>query len=350
MVPFKGRSFLRQYLPNKPKKWGFKLWGRCDASGFLHDFNVYQGKGTGIDVKGMKDCGLGGNVVISLCESLDRDCGYKVFADNFFSNFNMVKQLKSRGLEYTGTINKNRIHNAPLKSDNELNKKGRGSHSTVSVKDNDIALTKWKETKTVTMVSTYLTAEPVSKVTRYDKSRKVHVEVDRPNVVEVYNKKMGGVDLLDMMCSLYKRQIKGKRWYMYIFYHTLTIAMVNAWFLYKRDCVINGVRKPMPLKLFQSSVAEVFLKKDRPVSARVGRPLSMLQSPPATKKGHYTPAPPTEVRLDKVDHFPVAHQKRNRCRHCGNGYTQWKCRKCDVFLCLTPGAQPRNCFLTYHSN
>ncbi len=44
MNAFKGRSWLKQYLPNKPNKWGFKLWGRGGAGGFLYDFDIYQGK------------------------------------------------------------------------------------------------------------------------------------------------------------------------------------------------------------------------------------------------------------------------------------------------------------------
>ena len=30
MVPFKGRSVLKQYLPMKPHKWGYKLFVLCD--------------------------------------------------------------------------------------------------------------------------------------------------------------------------------------------------------------------------------------------------------------------------------------------------------------------------------
>ncbi|XP_047139018.1 piggyBac transposable element-derived protein 3-like [Hydra vulgaris] len=44
MVAFKARSFLKQYVTNKPNKWGFKFWGRCGVSGYLYDFDLYQGK------------------------------------------------------------------------------------------------------------------------------------------------------------------------------------------------------------------------------------------------------------------------------------------------------------------
>ena len=41
MVAFKGRSILKQYLPNKPSKCGLKLWGRSEISGYIYDFGIY---------------------------------------------------------------------------------------------------------------------------------------------------------------------------------------------------------------------------------------------------------------------------------------------------------------------
>ena len=41
-MPYKGKtSPSRQYLPAKPKKFGFKIWGRCGSAGILYDFEVY---------------------------------------------------------------------------------------------------------------------------------------------------------------------------------------------------------------------------------------------------------------------------------------------------------------------
>lgn len=31
MIPFKGRNVLKQYMPKKPIKWGYKVWCLCDA-------------------------------------------------------------------------------------------------------------------------------------------------------------------------------------------------------------------------------------------------------------------------------------------------------------------------------
>ena len=73
MVAFKGRSYLKQFLPKKPKKWGFKLWARCSSTGFMHKFDIYQGKGTGRDdADDISDCGLGENVVIKVTSHDER--------------------------------------------------------------------------------------------------------------------------------------------------------------------------------------------------------------------------------------------------------------------------------------
>ncbi|KAK2711497.1 hypothetical protein QYM36_012605 [Artemia franciscana] len=40
MIPFKGRSNLRQYLPKKPTMWGIKVFTRAGVSGFVHDFEI----------------------------------------------------------------------------------------------------------------------------------------------------------------------------------------------------------------------------------------------------------------------------------------------------------------------
>ena len=45
MIPFKGRSSMKQYMPKKPVKRGFKIWMRADAvNGYVSELDVYVGK------------------------------------------------------------------------------------------------------------------------------------------------------------------------------------------------------------------------------------------------------------------------------------------------------------------
>ena len=44
MVRSKARFSFRQYIKNKPTKWGFKLWCLCDSHNGYTCFSVYRGK------------------------------------------------------------------------------------------------------------------------------------------------------------------------------------------------------------------------------------------------------------------------------------------------------------------
>ena len=45
MIKFKGRSSIKQYLPKKPIKRGFKMWARCcSETGYLFEYDIYLGK------------------------------------------------------------------------------------------------------------------------------------------------------------------------------------------------------------------------------------------------------------------------------------------------------------------
>ncbi|KAK6183341.1 hypothetical protein SNE40_010841 [Patella caerulea] len=250
--------------------------------------------------------------------------------------------MKKRALHYTGTINANRLNNAPLPSEKELKKEGRGHMSSVYETTNNLSLVRWLDNKCVTLISSYLGTEPVDNVKRYDKSLKKHIEVARPAIVKEYNAKMGGVDLLDMMSTLYKRLMKSRRWYMYIFFHMLTVSLVNSWFLYKRSCKSLGT-KPMTMEIFQSQVAECLKKAGKPAR---GRPSSA--SPPVRKKTVVVPLPVQDVRYDKIDHLPDVVGTRGRCRLCPKGYSQIRCSKCGVYLCIVTGKETRNCFTAFH--
>ena len=63
IIPFKGRSSLKQYVRNKPHKQGIKVFARTGYSGIVYDFEVYMGKGT---VKNVSPPGINGDIVLRL--------------------------------------------------------------------------------------------------------------------------------------------------------------------------------------------------------------------------------------------------------------------------------------------
>lgn len=80
MIKFKGRCFMKQYMPLKPTKRGIKVWIHADShNGYICDFIIYNGK-VGNTVE--KD--LGAEVVLELSETLFGD-NYHVYFDNYFT-------------------------------------------------------------------------------------------------------------------------------------------------------------------------------------------------------------------------------------------------------------------------
>ena len=68
MIPFKGRSTLKQYMPLKPVKQGFKVCVLADATlGYVSNLEVYTGK-----KKDKSEDGLGETVVMNLCKDIEQ--------------------------------------------------------------------------------------------------------------------------------------------------------------------------------------------------------------------------------------------------------------------------------------
>ena len=67
VVKSRHRSRIRQYIKDKPTKWGIKLWVLADSlNGYTIDYNVYIGKAAGRNV-GVN--GLGYDVVVCLMQN-----------------------------------------------------------------------------------------------------------------------------------------------------------------------------------------------------------------------------------------------------------------------------------------
>ncbi len=60
------------------------------------------------------------------------------------------------------------------------------------------------DNKVVSLVSSFVGAEPLGKAKRWDKKLKKYVEINKPTILNEYNKFMGGIDLLNMCTNKYK--------------------------------------------------------------------------------------------------------------------------------------------------
>ncbi|GBP51057.1 Chimeric ERCC6-PGBD3 protein [Eumeta japonica] len=174
----------------------------------------------------------------------------------------------------------------------------------------DFLATVWKDNKVVTLLSTYVGAEPVGKVSKYDKKAKQKIDIPCPKIVQEYNMHMGGVDLMDSFLGRYRIQIKSRKWYLRLFYHLLDLTVINSWVLMKKNLIAKGVsKKELPnLGEFSNCLADTLCNINMPTGTKRGRPsTSSLERELQIKKqkGPQHPLPSKNVRVDRFEHWPV---------------------------------------------
>lgn len=351
MVPFKGRSVLKQYIPKKPYKWGYKIFVLCDTRGLVHSFDVYAGKSD--PPPGLQDIGASGNVVLKLAQVVEGSVNHLLYFDNWFSSLDLFVALANRGIPALGTVRQNRLKGSSLSQDKTLKKKGRGTfeEQQAVVDGVEVRAVKWFDNRGVIVASTFASAQPVSIAERWDRKQKRKVSVPCPSIITLYNKFMGGVDALDALIAYYRIHIRSKKYYHRFFFHFVDMVVVNGWLLYRRDCDSMNVprKKQKDLLAFRLSIAQALCMQGKDLSTKKrGRPSSDVERE-FQKKQRRGPAkaiPTQDIRADAVAHWPQIDNVRQRCKFpkC-TGHTSIKCTKCDVHLCLN---KKKNCFCAFH--
>ncbi|KAL3220246.1 hypothetical protein MRX96_030065 [Rhipicephalus microplus] len=167
IIPFKGRSSLKQYCLKKPKKWGYKVFVLSGVSGFSYKLEVYTGQENSAQRRsGEPDCGASGNVVVRLCRTVPRGVYHKVYFDNYFNCPSLQVYLEKVSVHCIGTVRINRVPGVSLPGEQKIKKKrGRGHfEERMAVVDGiELSCTRWQDNRAVTLLSSFIGAEPAAR-------------------------------------------------------------------------------------------------------------------------------------------------------------------------------------------
>lgn len=72
--------------------------------------------------------GQGADVVLHLGSTLEKNCNYKLYADNLFTSIPLINRLKEDGMLYTCTVRQNRLPYCTLDNVKEMKKRGHGCY------------------------------------------------------------------------------------------------------------------------------------------------------------------------------------------------------------------------------
>lgn len=369
MVATKARIGFKQYIRNKPTKWGFKLFVLADSvCGYTLNFFVYGGR----------DCeptgkGLSYDAVMRLLNIPFLGKGYKLYVDNFYTSPALFQDLLLRKIWACGTVRPN-VAGYPKKKMNDMTEKT--PRGTIRwFRRGALLFVKWLDTREVTMCSTLHKAYSSDMVKRKVKDADGQWTVKQvpvPGCIKDYNQYMGGVDLSDALIAYYNVLHKTQKWYKTLFYHFVDIATVNAFILHKEMCKLQN-RTPLTQKNFREqlilSLAEIGSTPRRsgpqsfpaspfkvpPVSPSKGPRPSPSSVPPASPSAAPTPAASDAPGFGHLPSYFVEQMSnvaprdratagRRACVVCKRKSPVY-CSTCQKTLCFTT---LRNCYRVWH--
>jgi len=338
IVKSKHRSGIRQYIKNKPVKFGLKLWVLADSrNGYTVDFNIYAGKNGDEPIH---ENGLGYHVVVKLMEPFFGQ-GYHLFTDNFYSSCLLFSDLFSEGVYCCGTVTENRRgFPEPLKGGKIwIRKKRRGEMRWLREKPY-LAL-QWKDNKVVTMLSTIHKATDFVMVKRKEKvdGKWEGIDVKQPKVIAEYNSYMNGVDKSDQILSSHNLLRKCFRWWKTLFFHLIDISVVNSFILFdesRKHDKREEFRRPSGYSLLHFREELVRNIMDLPEYANP--PVYVVKVPRKNVVTAHLPSFTKERRNCKVCYDKTKKQNKVNC-FCS-------APECGIYLHCNGNL---NCFAEWHS-
>lgn len=172
------------------------------------------------------------------------------------------------------------------------------------------------------MLSNHEYVEPFSKVKRYCRKEKKHIEILQPDVIKNYNKYMGGVDKLDWHVQKYRIKIRGKKFYFLLFTNAIDVSVYNAFVIYNRSHAHS-----IPFLDFKRAIARYYLRLSSYSDPKnAGRPSKGVVRSYRGGPGHI---------IERTD-----GGKQRRCAVCKKN-SRKQCRLCNVGIHVP-------CFEAFH--
>nr|CAH7754571.1 unnamed protein product [Callosobruchus chinensis] len=235
---FHGRCAFRQFMPNKPARYGIKIFALVDArTYYVLNLEVYVGaQPDGPFSVSNKPF----DVVLRLIKPIS-GTGRNVTFDNWFTSYELLLHLlKYHNLTAVGTLRKNKTQIPP----NFLKTRGREELSSTLGFQENIMITSYvpRKNKVVLLMSTFHLTPDIDPRTEDKK---------KPEVITFYNCTKAGVDVVDELSASYDVSRNSRRWPLTIFFAMLNCAGINALVIHSANTGITMKRRNFLLVFFR---------------------------------------------------------------------------------------------------
>ncbi|XP_033729312.1 piggyBac transposable element-derived protein 4-like [Pecten maximus] len=339
MIPWRGKLHFRVYSPDKPIKYGLKVYMLCDSdNGYCSRMELYTGHGG----QNMAPSQFGAtyDLIMRLADPF-LNKGYHLYMDNYFSSPHLFYSLYLNGTLACGTLRKNR-RGVPqaLKNRNLI----RGEMFTMN---NDMLVAvKYADKKDVHLLTTIHKGVMVDSGKRDQEG----IEIRKPDCILSYNKYMGAVDRCDQMVAYGSFERRTLKWWKKVFFHVIGLAVLNSYIIYKTRCQQPVLQRVFRRELVNQLVTASEISGASPrgrkrTSAEVLQRLTarhfICHLPSSGKRDHAkrrcVVCGPAEAELFRSSHPDEPVPKRT------GRETSFQCKQCQVALCIEP------CFELFHT-
>ena len=212
--------------------------------------------------------------------------------------------------------------------------------NVLACREGPILALKWRDKHDVVVLSTKHTSEMTMVSVR---TRGGRILKDKPVAVDGYNKHMGDVNNSDQMLEYYSFNRKGVKWWKKLYFHLISLALVNAHKLYKMQNGRNN--RSMPLSDFLLAAIDDLIGRSPRALAEGVSP-----SPVQVSNQHFPERTEATASKRHAQLECIVCSKRRKLalledppRKIRSATTTARCKQCKVPLCVF------GCFEAYHT-
>lgn len=314
MVAFKGRSPIKQYIPMKPHKWGYKIYCLASDDYLLH-FEVYEGKEE-------RPSPLGATADTALRMTTQYQHQHHVlFTDSWFTSPTLLDALRQKGIRCCGSVRRNR-RGMPLIADDDIKSLSQGEW--LHCQHGDTSMDVWKDQKPLWLLYNHCSPTETASLQRWSDVGE-RVSIGCPRAVHDYFYHARSVDVSNQLHYSYLIGRKSRKAWWRLVWWLIDMCIVNAFQLW---AIGNNAAKQLD---FRQMLMHALVK--------------MLEADPRALQASRGAA--ASIALAK-EHYPVRTEEQRDCAMCSRRLdhrvtSSFACAKCNAHLCIGP------CFALYHA-
>lgn len=305
---FRGRCSFRQFMPQKPAKYGLKMFAVVDSRMYYtSNLEVYCGKQQegpfAVDNKPS-------SVVRRMVQPINGS-GRNVTMDNWFAAIPTVEELAANNLTVVATLRKNKKE-LPVEL---VQTRKRPVNSSLFAFGENQTLVSYvpKKYRNVILVSSMHDSDAIDERTG---------EQAKPEIVTFYNETKNGVDGVDRMKTQYTVARVSLRWPLRLFYSLLDIGAINA------QVILHcNTEKTILRRDFLKKLALELTKEHMTIRATSNGLKNDLRMQLKRK---------LNMPVENANLQPAHNKERIKCGFCPrkkNRLTTTRCIKCVVPIC-----------------